>query len=263
VRARGPVASGLTKIDSMVHRVRTSFARPLLDGEGIRRFYEASFHDLVGHGLWFLGGEPNTQPAADFETSRLRLLVCRLSTYRDTASSITHGLLAQVAREVPGTFVDFAYLPPPRDVETFLEAGVPLWTATTTKEPPSRFDVIGVSNSIAQELLNLPLCLRASGIPLWKEERMADPSCPLVILGGNNSAAAAVIHGDARGGNSGGLVDAVIAGEAEEALPEFLQVVLECRERGLDKRAALRACHGRVPGFYEPDRSSTTSTACA
>ncbi|MBI1849111.1 MAG: hypothetical protein HYR85_02075 [Planctomycetes bacterium] len=237
-----------------MQRVRLPKPRVLLDGDGIRRFYEASFHRLSGHGLWFLGGEPNVQAPEEMADARLRFLVCRLSTYRDTAGSITHGLLGQVAREVAGTFVDFAYLPPPRDLEIFLESGVPLWTGTTTKEPPRAFDVLGVSNSIAQELLNLPLALRASGIPLWKSERMADPSCPLVILGGNNSAAAAVIHGDAAGGDSGGLVDAAIVGECEEALPIFLRVLLECRERGRDKRETLRACHGRVPGFYEPDR---------
>ncbi len=238
----------------MAHRIPRAAPRPLLDGVAIRRFYESSFHQLVGHGLWFLGGEPNTQPAAEHERARLRLLVARLSSYRDTASSVTHGLLSQLARSVPGVYVDHAYLPPPRDIETFLAEGVPLWTATTSKEPPRAFDVLGVSNSIAQELLNLPLALRASGIPLFKVERMVDSGCPLVILGGNNSAAAAVIHGDSRGGDTGGLVDAVIVGEAEEALPIFLSVLLECRERALDKRATLLACHGRVPGFYEPDR---------
>ncbi len=227
---------------------------PLLDRDGIVAFYERSRHELAQHGLWFLGGEPNTQPPEQFATARLRFLVARLSTYRDTASSITHGLLAQIARDVPGLYTDYAWMPPPKDLVRFERAGVPAWTATTSKQPPARFDVIGISNSIAQELLNLPRLLRASGLPLWKEERLRDESVPILLLGGNNSAAAAVVHGDAQGGDTGGLVDAVLVGEAEEALPRFLEVVLEGKQQGRGKREILERCHGVVPGFYEPDR---------
>lgn len=224
------------------------------DRAGIQAWYAREFAGLVGLGSWMLGGEPNTQDPAEFAGSELKLLIARLSTYRDVAPSITHGLLGELAQRVPGVFVDYAFLPPPKDLRILRDARVPLWTGTTTKAPPIDFHVLGISNSIAQELLNLPMLLHASGIPLWKDERMEREEVPIVLLGGNNSAATAIIHGDAEGGNRGGLVDAVIVGEVEELWPHFLSLVRAGRAAGKSKREILASCHGAIAGFYEPDR---------
>src|SRR5262245_59661670 len=103
----------------------------LLGRAAAAEWYERERYRLSGAGVWLLGGEPNTQPAPEFDVATLRVLVCRLSTYRDVAPSITHGLLAQIARSVDGVFVDFAYLPPPRDYPRMVAAGVAPWTGTT------------------------------------------------------------------------------------------------------------------------------------
>jgi radical SAM superfamily enzyme YgiQ (UPF0313 family) len=227
---------------------------PLLSAEAARRWVREEGHRMTGHGRWFLGGEPNVQTAEEILAAPLRILVARLSSYDDVALSITHGFLGQLARLVPGAGVDYAYLPPPRDRRLFRTAGLAPWTGTTTKAPPHAFHLLAVSNSIAQELVNLPALLVESGVPAWKAERMADPACPLVLFGGNNAAAAAVIHGDSAGGNGGGFVDAAIIGEAEEAFPRFLALMAEAMARGAGKAGILEAAHGRVPGFYEPDR---------
>ncbi|HKB16986.1 MAG TPA: hypothetical protein VKF62_13050, partial [Planctomycetota bacterium] len=54
---------------------------------------------------WLLGGEAGTQSRGDWDASSPRVLIVRLSTYRDVADSMTHPLLGQLAREVEGTFV--------------------------------------------------------------------------------------------------------------------------------------------------------------
>ncbi|MBI5677010.1 MAG: hypothetical protein HZC52_00645, partial [Planctomycetes bacterium] len=192
-----------------------------------------------------------------FPQAELRFLVCRLSTYRDVSPYISHGLVAQIAQAVEGVFTDFAFLPPPKDTEVMTTSKIPLWVGTTTKEPPCSFDVLGISNSVVLELLNLPKLLHFSGIPLFKNERMMRQEIPIVVLGGASAAVTSVLHGPIKGqgfGNSYGLVDAVLIGEGEFSIKQFLEVVKKGKSAGLTKAEILNACHGKVDGFYEPDK---------
>lgn len=195
-------------------------------------------------------------PAA-FSRAEVRFLVCRLSTYRDVSVSVSHSLVAQIAQEVEDVYVDFAFLPPPKDAEIMATAKIPLWVGTTSKEPPCAFDVLGISNSFVLELLNLPKLLYASGIPIFKDERMVRPDIPIVVLGGANAAVTSVLHGPVNEqgqGNSHGLVDAVFVGEGEFAVKQFLEIVKKGKSVGLSKTEILNACHGKVDGFYEADK---------
>lgn len=229
----------------------------LKSSQDIKKWYEENYHLLSLGGLWLKGGEPNTMDATLFTQTELRFLICRLSTYRDVSVSISHSLIAQIAQEVKGVFVDFAFLPPPKDMEIMNASKIPLWLGITTKEPACAFDVLGISNSFVLELLNLPRLLHFSGIPIFKNERMVRPDIPLIILGGANAAVTSVLHGpikDQGFGNNYGLVDAVIIGEGEHAIKQFLGIVKEGKSLGLSKTEILNSCHEKVDGFYEPDK---------
>jgi radical SAM superfamily enzyme YgiQ (UPF0313 family) len=225
----------------------------LLDAAAATRWYRRSRHRLSASGAWFLGNEPGAMEPERFSAATVRLLIARPSTYRDVAASITHPLLGQLAAEVPGVFVDYAYLPPPGDYPQFREARVAPWSGVTTKEPARRFHVVAISNSFSQELLNLPALLLHSGVPLAHEARMADPDAPLVVIGGANSSALSLVHGPV-GPEGASLVDLSLIGEAEMILPEFLRVIAEARARGAGKRELLDECRRRVAGVYEPAR---------
>ncbi len=229
----------------------------LNSSQEIRQWYENNYHLLSLAGLWLKGEEPNTMDPALFYQAELRFLICRLSTYRDVSVSLSHPLVAQIAQEVTGVFTDFAFLPPPKDLEIMTAARIPLWIGTTTKEPPCRFDVLGISNSFVLELLNLPKLLYFSGIPLFKNERMMRSDIPFVVLGGASSAVTSVLHGpiEEQGfGNACGLVDAVLLGEGEYSIKQFLEMVKKGKSAGLSKTEILHTCHGKVDGFYEPDK---------
>ena len=223
----------------------------------IRQWYGNNYHLLSLAGLWLKGGEPNTMDPELFSQAKVRFLICRLSTYRDVSTSISHSLVAQIAQEVDGVFTDFAFLPPPRDMDIMISSEIPLWVGATTKEPPSSFDVLGISNSVVLELLNLPKLLYFSGIPLFKNERTSRQDIPLIILGGANAAVTSVLHGPLKQqglGDNYGLVDAVIVGEGEYSIKQFLEIVKKGKASGLCKADILRECHGKVDGFYEPDK---------
>lgn len=221
------------------------------DPDALARRIEAIAQELAGGGVWVLGGEPNTDPPEASAARAARILIARLSSYRDVASSTSHGVVADLLRRAGSVFCDFAYLPPARDRAVLRREGIPPWFGTTTRRPPRDFDVLAISASVATEFLNLPYLLDASGIPLAREDRLDDPAAPLVILGGAASGHTSVLHGNARPGR-GGLVDAVIVGEAEEAGPALAALLVRAKAEGWDKRRAIAEAVRAVPGLYDP-----------
>ncbi|MBF0502576.1 MAG: hypothetical protein HQM09_20735 [Candidatus Riflebacteria bacterium] len=218
----------------------------------IAAWYKNSRRRLSGRGLWLLGGEPGTMPATSFETARLRVLIVRLSSYQDTAAGITHSFLYQLARSVDGVFADMAFLPPERDERLMRDAEIPLLVGSTTKRAALDFDVIAISNAVVQELVNLPALLHGSGIPLTRESRTLSNS-PFLLLGGSNSYATAILHGPVGSYGVGeGLIDGVIAGDGEDAFPQFLRVFAAAVQIEKAPHIRLKLLRDEVPGFYDP-----------
>lgn len=75
--------------------------------------------------------------------------------------------------------------------------------------------------------------------------------------GGASSAVTSVLHGPIKEQgfeNNHGLVDAVFIGEGEYSIKQFLEIVKKGKAQGLRKTEILNTCHGKVDGFYEPDK---------
>lgn len=219
------------------------------DSARIKEWFGQNRHLLTQHGTWLQGGEPNTIQPQLHECARIRVVIARLSSYHDVSAGITHSYLYQMAAEVDGCYVDMAFLPPERDEKLMIEAQIPLLTATNCKLPPSAFDVIAISNSVLQELINLPAMLHHSGIPLSRRQRAAAAS-PLVILGGSNSYTHSILHGSVDNDGNEGLVDAVIMGDGEDVFEQALEIIRD--HRHLDRETLLLKLQNEVPGFYNP-----------
>ncbi len=216
----------------------------------IERWYRENKALLTGHGLWLLGGEPGTQHPSAWNDARLRVLIVRLSAYHDVATGITHSYLFQMAREVEGVFADLAFLPHLHDEKIMRRDEIPLLIGTTSKHAAADFDLIAISNSVVQELLNLPALLHFSGIPLSRQARMA-ADAPLVLLGGSNSSATSILHGPVGCGFTGdGLVDGVVIGDGDDAFREMIRLLAGKKsESRVEKLTSLRTS---VRGFYDP-----------
>ncbi|MBN1773832.1 MAG: hypothetical protein JXB32_21405 [Deltaproteobacteria bacterium] len=198
--------------------------------------------------------EPGGPERASFAAAGLRLLLCRLSTYEQVLPSVTHRALLWAARRVPGVHADVAYRPP-EDGRPRREDGPPAgWVAAGCGEPARRFDLLGITLTIPQEALNLPRLLHASGIPLGRAARAADPTCPLVVLGGHSAAVVPFLHGAVApdDGADEGLVDAVVVGDGLGALPELLAALRQPAARARGRDELLRALAARIPGLYVP-----------
>lgn len=203
-------------------------------------------------GNWFLGQEPGTINPGCFSAARIKVLIARLSQYQDVCAGITHSYLFQMAASVEGCYADLAFLPPEQDERLMIADSVPLLTATTSKRHPCEFDVIAISNSVLQELVNLPALLKFSGIPLSASERN-ETGAPLVILGGSNSYTHSILHGqiDCNFPENKGLVDGVMIGDGELVFCKLLEVIRDNKEQ-LSRKALTELCKKEIPGFYEP-----------
>jgi radical SAM superfamily enzyme YgiQ (UPF0313 family) len=214
-------------------------------------WYQKAFPDLTGYGLWLRGGEPNTMPAREFDSRPFRVLITRLSTWRDTADSFTHKLIYQIISRIDGAYPDLAYLPPPGDTEIFDRDDVPWLLGATSKYAARDFTVIALSLSIVQELLNIPAMLQKSGIPLSKRERLRDPACPLVILGGASALYTSVLFDD------DALVDGIFAGDDARVIRRLFQICKDGHDKKMTKAAILEKLRN-IPGFFMPDGKPAT-----
>jgi len=222
--------------------------------------FEAWFREhrasLSGGGLYLDGNETGRMPADHFERAALRLLLARPSTYDDVRPSITHRLLYWAARQVPGVYVDIAFLPPARDLAILRRDRVPLWLASGCKRSPRDFDIVGVSLSVQQEACNLPGLMVESGLEPGASRRASDERHPLLLLGGHAAASTPFLHGDVDEPGSGGLFDAVCNGDGVSWLQEVLRLAMEIEASGGGRSEFLRELARRIPGSYVPSHHS-------
>ncbi len=214
-------------------------------------WYRESAPQLSGHGIWLRGDAPGMLDPAEFAKRPSRVLVCRLSSFQDTRFSFTHRLLYALYGESARVYADLAYLPPAADVERLNADGVPWWLPIASKRHPREFGWLAISNALVQELVNLPILLRGSGIPLRQSERLVAPRMPLLILGGANAVHASALWGPDP------LVDGIVIGEDAASIARVRDILADAEEKGLLENAAGRLATldalAEVPGFFRPD----------
>ncbi len=180
-----------------------------------------------------------------------RVLVARLSSHRDTADSFTHKLLYQLLARIDGVFPDLSWLPPPADAEIFDRDHVPWLCGATSKCGAVDFNVVAISLSIVQELLNVPVMLEKSAIPLKKSERLAQPSLPLVLLGGASALYTSALFCDDP------PVDGLFIGDDVPTISRLFRTCKELHESGAEKTWILDKL-AEIPGFILPDKKLRT-----
>ncbi len=126
------------------------------------------------------------------------------------------------------------------DLEAKLrEHGIPLFS-TESFAPVADFDVLGFSLQAELNYSNILNMLDLAGLPVWQRDRReADP----IVLGGGPCTANPEPIAD--------FFDAFLVGDAEEALPIFLDAYREARAASLSRRDLLAAL-ARVDGIYVP-----------
>ena len=179
----------------------------------------------------------------DFEAATYRVLIVRLSPFRDVDRSTPHLFLFQeVRRAVPDAYVDMAFFPVAKDRELFTQQGIPYIVGVQSLRSADEFDLVLISNAYTLELINLPYLLDHSNIPLLSSQR--GPEWPLVILGGSNAMASQAIIRE----NGDSFVDGVFFGEGEGRVRELVSVLRSASE--WTKRDRLQQAAHQVAGFW-------------
>jgi len=125
------------------------------------------------------------------------------------------------------------------------EEGIPLFS-TESFAPVADFDVLGFSLQAELNYSNILNMLDLAGLPVWQRDRReTDP----IVLGGGPCTANPEPIAD--------FFDAFLIGDAEEALPIFLDAYRDARARGLSRRELLVRL-ASIDGIYVPSLYDVT-----
>ena len=206
------------------------------------RFFDREWPFLQQADLCALRPNP-TFRNPPFEAADFRVLIVRLSPFRDVDRSLPHLFLFDtVRRALPEAYIDLAFFPPRRDRERLERASVPLLVGVQSLRSAEDFDLVLVSNAYSLELLNLPYLLLRSGVPPLTSQR--DERWPILLLGGSNATAAHPVVGE----DGDGLVDGIFFGEGEEWVGLLVRALWEAKD--LPKRERLARAAARVRGLW-------------
>ncbi len=200
----------------------------------------------------YVGGEPNQLRK---DQAALRLALAFADVYSVGMSHHGLRLLYEIVNALPGLAAERVFAPFPDMEEALRGQGLRL-TTLETATPLCACQVVGFSLSYELAATSVLTILDLGGIPLTRLAREKVAS-PLVIAGG-----AATMNPEP----VSDFIDVFLLGEAEESLPEFLEVVREfpVAENGSGytppvRRELLRAVAGRVRGAYVPALYETAS----
>jgi radical SAM superfamily enzyme YgiQ (UPF0313 family) len=205
---------------------------------------------------------PPASPTFDnpaFDAATYRVLIVRLSPFRDVDRSIPHLFLFQeVRRALPDGTIDIAFFPSAEERALFEEHGIPYLIGVHSRRTVQAFDLVLVSNAYTLELINLPYLLIRSGIPLFSSQR--GDEWPLFLLGGSNGMATQSIISE----DGDSMVDGVFFGEGEGLVSELVRCISESASQRISKRERLERVAEQVVGLWVAGSlRKTTKAICA
>ncbi len=113
-----------------------------------------------------------------FEEAGCRVLIARLSPFRDIEASYSHLVLFDESRRaLPDAFLDFAFLPPLQDRRALAAQGIPWFFGRASGRSPAEFDIVLISCSFTLELINSVAALTV-GNSLSRSEGCRAPALP-------------------------------------------------------------------------------------
>ena len=179
----------------------------------------------------------------DLAKAEVTLALAFPDTYEIGMSHTGLKILYEIVNRRPEFACERVYAPWVDLEAKMREAEIPLF-ATESFAPAADFDVLGFSLQAELNYSNILNMLDLAGLPVWQRDRReTDP----IVLGGGPCTANPEPLAD--------FFDAFLIGDAEEALPLFLDAILDARRRGLTRRdllAHLSSIEGiYVPSFYD------------
>lgn len=186
----------------------------------------------------YLGGELNAVCKKDQEIL-VNFALAFPDLYEVGMSHLGIQILYQLINSDKDSWAERAYMPMEDMEEHLRQSGEPL-VSLESRRPLTEFDVLGFSLQYELCATNILCMLDLGNIPLLADKR--EECHPLVIGGGPYS-----YHPEA----IAPFFDAFFLGDAEEAIPEMLEVIKSSKKADLSRKETLVAL-SKVEGIYVP-----------
>jgi radical SAM family uncharacterized protein/radical SAM-linked protein len=194
---------------------------------------------LVAKPQRYVGHEPGAAHK-DWDATRVRLLFCYPDVYEVGMSHTGTQLLYHIVNRRAEWLMERAYAPWPDMEARMRERRLPLFSLESRRRARD-FDLIGFTLQSELTYTNLLTMLDLAGLPLRQADR--GPGDPLVIAGGPGAANPEPLAA---------FVDAFVIGDAEESLPEVLELVARHKAAGESRATLLSQLATSITGVYVP-----------
>ncbi|MEW6066951.1 MAG: radical SAM protein [Nitrospirota bacterium] len=170
---------------------------------------------------------------------RINIALVYPNTYHVGMSNLGFQGIYGLLNSMDDVVCERAFLPEDKDIDEYIRTNTELFSMES-KRPLNRFEVVAFSVSFENDYPNIARILKLSKLPLRSSER--NPYNPLIIMGG----VCAFFNPEP----IADFFDICFIGEADEMLPEFLDVYRSSADRSevLKKSIAIEGLY--VPEFY-------------
>ncbi|NLX03948.1 MAG: TIGR03960 family B12-binding radical SAM protein [Phycisphaerae bacterium] len=175
------------------------------------------FWPFVRNPAQYIGREVN-MIRKDWDAADLRIALAFPDAYTVGSSSLAVHIVYDVLNAIPGVLCERAFCPWPDAADRLRHANLPLY-ALESYRPLRDFDLIAFSVQYEMLYTNVIEMLDLAGVPLAAAERSDND--PLVLIGGSQA------HNPEPLAH---LIDLAILGEAEAALPPFVDLLRQIRQ---------------------------------
>jgi len=187
----------------------------------------------------YVGGELNSTHK-DWNTTQTKVAFVFPDIYDIGVSNVGIKILYDQVNQRDDALAERVYAPW-LDMEALMrENGIPLY-ALESKQPLTRFDIIGFTLPYETLYTNALNVLDLGGIPLRTIDR--DESHPIIIAGGHSTMNPEPMYA---------FIDAFVIGEGEEVIHDIIDTVQKNKDRSTYKRIELLHDLAKIPGVYVP-----------
>lgn len=195
----------------------------------------------------YVGGEFNLPDMN--KPCKERVCLCFSDKYEIGMSNIGIRILYHMLNDMNDVVCERCFAPDVDLAKILKEKKMPLFSIET-KKPLASFDIVGFSVQFELQFTNIIYMLDLAGMPYYAKDR--DESYPLIIAGGPCSVNPMPYAP---------FFDAILIGDGEENLKNFVEYHKECKNKNLSKEEFLILASQKFDGIYIPSLNNKTKRA--